>query len=742
MPALRPPFIHTEHEQPPPATLLEALNASDVAIAISDTERRLSYVNDGFVRMFGWDRAELLGRYVHEVLMGPHSDPALVQHIREGLDAHHSVQREALLYTRAGEPRWVSIRINPWEPPTQHTGGSVTVLTELSAPMLHERLQQRVLEAVVQEQSLPELMRLICAEVERIAPEVTATVLSVDAQQRVHPLAAPGLPADIGAALDGLPIGPKAGSCGTAAYTGRDVVVTDIATDPLWDDYRAVFMPTGLRACWSNPIKDHGGRVVGAFAFYYRTPRAPSTLHRKLVEVCLHLCTLAFERDTNRQRLHQLAYFDSLTGLPNRVMFCETAEQRLRELQAAGEPAALMFIDLDRFKQVNDTQGHAAGDLLLQEIARRLSAQRRTGDLVARLASDEFVLLLTQCTADAALNAAQQVLDRIAEPLDIFGQTQVPGAGIGLAMFPTDGQDVDTLMRHADQAMGYARAERRHSAALFSADMNLRAQESMALERALREAIEQRQLTLHYQPQVRMGSSLQLYGVEALTRWHHPQRGHIPPSRFIPIAEESGLIHELTLWLIDEASRQLRAWRDAGYAVPCVAVNISGRSFHQPDLTTQVMQRLTAHGLGPEDLLLEITESVMMDARPVTMANIEQLHAQGLRLSLDDFGTGYSSLSYLHRLPFAELKLDQSFVKGVTHSRTAQALTTSILSIAHSLRMTVVAEGVETAEQRDWLRSHGCEVMQGYLLARPLPARELQAWCDSQRAPNTQPAAA
>jgi diguanylate cyclase (GGDEF)-like protein len=581
---------------------------------------------------------------------------------------------------------------------------------------------------MVSETSLPALMAQVCKEVEGIAPEVTASILAVDANGRIHPLAAPGLPQDICAALDGLPIGPSAGSCGTAAYWGMPVVTTDIATDPRWDNYRALFLPTGLQACWSSPIRDHQGLVIGTFAFYFKEAREPNALHQSLVQVCLHLCALAIERDAARQRIHQLAFFDALTGLPNRAMFRSNAERALSQMERDHQSGALLFVDLDRFKQVNDTQGHAAGDALLREVAQRLGECVRAQDGIGRLSGDEFVLLLSNCSSQQAVQMAQRVLSSIARPVDIQGQVNLPSASIGIAIYPDDGTDIDTLLLHADQAMYQAKSDHLHSLQLFSLEMNRRAQERVAMERALRQALEQRQLTLHYQPQTTADPVLTLHGVEALARWSHPEWGAISPAQFIPLAEETGLIHPLTQWLVDEACTQLTAWRAAGLVVPHVALNLSGRSFHQKGFAQSISATLLQHGLSAQDLMLEITESVVMDGRTVTQENIEQLSQQGFKLSLDDFGTGYSSLSYLHRLPIAELKLDKSFVQDLEHGETARALIISVLSIAKSLHMTVVAEGVETQQQCRWLKDHGCEVMQGYLLGRPMPAERLAEW--------------
>lgn len=719
------------------AALRRALDASDIAIAMTDCEKRVVYINDGFTRLFGFEAEEMRGQFLSQMLRGPHSDPHLSATIRQQVQAHGRFHIETLLYSKTGQPRWVSMVVNASDETSGGPGGSVTVLTDITLTKMHEVLQTRVLGGMVRELSLHDQMALVCREVERIAPEVTASILAVDAQGRLRPLAAPGLPASICDALNGLPIGPCVGSCGTAAFRNAPVVVTDITTDPLWADYHTLFESSGMRACWSSPIRDHRGLPIGTFAFYFREPRGPDALHHSLVQVCLHLCALAIERDTTHQRIHQLAFFDVLTGLPNRALFCSSAGRALIDLQRSNHPAALLFVNLDRFKQINDTQGHAAGDALLCEVAKRLTQCLHARDLIGRLSGDEFVLLLSDCVTEKAVQTAQRVLHDMAQPLDIHGQTHEPHASIGIALFPTDGDTIDTLLRHADQAMQQAKSDHRHSLQLFSAEMNRRAQERAALERALQQALAERSLTLHYQPQVLSSAPGTLHGVEALARWNHPEWGMVPPSQFIPVAEDAGLIHGLTLWLLEEACGQLAAWRAAGHAVPCMAVNLSGRSFHRPEFAREIGDALERHGLHPSDVLLEITESVMMDAQPVTVANIQTLHRQGFKLSLDDFGTGYSSLSYLHRLPISELKLDMAFVQDLTTSPTARALTVSVLSIANSLGMVVVAEGVETIGQQQWLQAHGCPVMQGYLFGRPLAAKDLEAWLCARAATPT-----
>lgn len=738
MPTSLPQPLHAASREVPRGTALlprladgplrRALDASDDAIVMSNRHRRVVYVNQGFTRLFGYEPADVMGQYLSDVLLGEHSDRGFLEDIRDCIEREGRYHGEALVYRRDGQPRWISLVINTADEASGGPGGSITVLTDITLTKMHEVLQKRVLEGMVKELALPDLMALVCREVERIAPDVTASILSVDANGRLHPLAAPGLPPEISAALEGLPIGPAVGSCGTAAYRAEPVMVQDIQTDPLWQDYRALFAPTGLRGCWSSPIVDHQGRVVGTFAFYFREPRLPDELHHRLIDACLHLCALAIERDAARQRIHQLAFYDGLTGLPNRALFKASAERTLALLARAQQAGALLFLNLDRFKQINDTQGHAAGDLVLCTVAQRLSVGLRPHDLMGRLSGDEFVMLLSGVDSVQAVQIAQSQLEAVAKPVQVHGQQYRPSASIGIALFPDDGADVDALLRHAGQAMSQAKADTQHRLQLFSAEMNQRALDRVAMERSLRDALARRALSLQYQPQVLSTAPDVLHSVEALARWHHPERGAVPPSEFIPLAEEVGLIHELTLWLLDTACAQLAAWRRAGCAVPSVSVNLSGHCFHRPEFADQVSAALAQNGLQPSDLVLEITESVMMDARPVTLANIELLHRRGFRLSLDDFGTGYSSLSYLHRLPIAELKLDKAFVQDLATSDAARALTVSVLSIAHSLGMVVVAEGVETVQQHEWLRTHGCPVMQGYLFARPLDAGSLADW--------------
>ena len=705
-----------------------AVDRSDTALITLDADLGITYVNAGFTRLFGYTLEQMRGKRPTQLLSGPHSDPDTMRYIYEQAANWRKFSADLLMYRSDGRPLWTSIITNPVNDEAGTPSESVAVLTDITHSKMHEVLHNRVLDALVREQPLADVMTMICVELERVAPALKASVLSVDHDSRLRPLASPSLPDEYSQAIEGLRIGAGVGVCGTAAWRGRPVSVSDTRSDPLFANFRDIPQRYGLLAAWSSPIKSSGGRVLGTFAIYYGEAREPDPWHIKLADICLHLCALALEREQTRARVHQLAFYDALTALPNRMMFNARAEQLLVNAESQNSGAAVLFLDLDRFKRVNETQGHAAGDGLLRDIAQRLSEQLGLGDLVGRQAGDEFVLALPQCGAEQAAGIAERLLGAVAAPSVVGNITLHPSASIGVAIFPEDGRDINTLLRHADLAMHRAKTEGGGSFRFFSADMNRLAQERVALETALREALRRDQLHLHYQPQVLAHPPHPLYGVEVLLRWDHPQLGPISPARFVPLAEESGLIGDLGRWVLRNAMAQLADWRLRGVAIPRVAVNLSASNFEDPQLLDELLRLLQHHGLSPSDITLEMTESVMLSPQPRVLDNIAAMQAAGLALSLDDFGTGYSSLSHLHRLPIHELKLDMSFVRDLEHSMSARALTNSVLRIGESLRKHVVAEGVETDRQRRLLAGLGCEVLQGFLFSPPLPADELEAW--------------
>ncbi|AVG16022.1 EAL domain-containing protein [Chromobacterium vaccinii] len=428
------------------------------------------------------------------------------------------------------------------------------------------------------------------------------------------------------------------------------------------------------------------------------------------------------ERKAADERIQFLAHFDVLTSLPNRIHMQDRVELAIHNVVRDNQRLALLLLDLDRFKTVNESLGHSAGDTLLQVAADRIRSALAPGEMLARQGGDEFIILLPVISdpGEAAL-AAERVRDVFANPIELHNHVLTITPSIGISVYPDDGRDYETLVRNADAAMYHAKSSGRNSYKFYTADLNARAREILAIESQLRFALERDEFVLHYQPQVEMESG-RIVGAEALIRWNHPSLGLLGPVRFIQVAEERGFIVQIGNWVISEATRQLVAWRQEGLPELTLAINLSALQFRQPDLALQVKHALESSGLPGHALDIEVTESIIMEDAQATIQTIDNMKNMGLRLSIDDFGTGYSSLSYLKRFKADKLKIDRSFVRDIPHDADDSAIARAIINMAKNLNMQVVAEGVETMEQWQFLEQEGCDFVQGYLIAKPLPA--------------------
>jgi len=452
---------------------------------------------------------------------------------------------------------------------------------------------------------------------------------------------------------------------------------------------------------WSM-LHDSGNRIQGIICV------AQDITQRKLAE----------------DRLNYLANHDPLTGLPNRTLLIDRLNQLLTRSQWNKRSVAVLFLDLDHFKRINDTLGHEVGDLLLKKVAERLTPGLRGGDTVARIGGDEFVLILSDvATSDDIAKVCQKIIDALAKPVELESQQLFITASIGISVFPNDGQDAETLLKNADTAMYRAKDQGRNNYQHYSPAMNVRALERLALESSLHKALDQGEFQLNYQPQVDSMTE-RIVGIEALVRLQRADRSLVAPARFIPLAEETGLIVPIGKWVLRTACAQNKAWQAAGFPPLRVAVNISARQIQQRDLLDTVRETLKETGLDPRYLEMELTESIIQ--RTETIKILFELKDLGVQISIDDFGTGYYSLSYLKRLPINSLKIDQSFVREVTSDAEARAIVTAIVTLAHSLKLKVIAEAVETREQLEFLRTVECDEIQGYFFSKPLPGPELE----------------
>lgn len=521
------------------------------------------------------------------------------------------------------------------------------------------------------------------------------------------------------------------GPTGRSIREGAVVINRDFLSNAAVTPWRAAATAHGYRSSVSLPLLD-GGRAFGALTIYSAAADAFYDEEVKLLEELAN--DLAFGLNTLRsrrrreqaeERLAFLANHDPLTELPNRLLLRDRFDAAARRADEDGVGAALLFIDLDYFKHVNDSLGHEIGDRLLQVVAERLKRCVGPGDTISRQGGDEFVILLAGVADPAVVAAvAERVLQRVAEPMQIAGNLVATSLSIGVTLFPADGRDFETLLKRADTALYHAKEHGRAACSFFSADMSVESEARWRLYASLRRAIEHQEFLLHYQPQVEICSG-RVVGVEALIRWRPPGQDQLtPPGVFIPAAEQSGLIVPIGEWVLNEACAQAAAWRRDGVANITMAVNLSAIQFRRGAVVETVTRALTNSGLPPHCLDLELTESLLLDDTEAVRRTIGVLKDMGVQFSIDDFGAGYSSLSYLKRLAVNKLKIDQSFIRDLTGGDD-DAVVKAIIQMGRTLQLTVVAEGVETADQLAFLAAQGCCQMQGYLFSRPLPADDV-----------------
>ena len=639
---------------------------------------------------------------------------------------------EELIRDSGGNLKWLLTSKLPVRNAAGEVIGLVGIARDITERKRSESLhlgQAHLLKMIALGAPLTEIFSSLILLIEAHVPDVTGSILMLapDGKHIVNG-AAPNLDPAYCKLIEGAEIGPVAGSCGTAMWRGEPVIVSDIETDPLWAHYKALILPYGFRACWSSPIRSYQGKVMGTFALYARHAGEPTAECMKLVGMATHIAGIAIERKQAEDSIQFIAHHDALTGLPNRSMLDERVASAIEAADDTGGTMTLAFIDLDNFKLVNDSLGHHAGDELLKIVSARMLRCVRAGDSIVRLGGDEFVVLINGAMrrGETVADRLQAVRDAVAEPVEIEGRSFQITCSMGVAAYPEHGRNATELLARADAAMYRAKEIGRDAMEVFTAELANRAHEKLERQEELRRALAQGELFLQYQPQMDLSTG-RIFAVEALIRWKHPERGLVPPGDFIPLAEETGLIGPIGDWTLRAACRQNKAWQLSGLPPIVVSVNVSARQFQAKDWVERVAAALEESELDARYLELELTESLIMQDVQQAVETMHRLEQLGVHLAIDDFGTGYSSLASLKRFPVGRLKIDRSFVQDLPEDNDDAAIARAVISLAHSLQLRVIAEGVETREQVDFLRAAGCDEIQGFYLSRPIDARALQA---------------
>jgi len=707
------------------------VQSSPLAIYTRDRNGLLTTWNPAAERLYGWSAAEVLGKPLPSVPGERREESDDLRRRLLGGEAFIKYQGQRV--RSDGARIYIDASLGPLRDAAGNVIGIIAVAADITERTRAERQQAmehkvtRLLsEAESLEQVMPEILSTMCESLgcaygaRRVWNEREQKIASAETWSEPNA----SLENFLEASREPRALPQSAGGLlRRVLASGEPNWIADVTEDPSFrrgPEARAA----GLRGAFAFPIR-FGNEILGIMEFFSRESRPPDEMLVQSTGSIGSQIGQFMARGQAEERVRHLAHFDELTGLPNRTLFNQRLSHALARARRAEQSLAVLFIDLDRFKNINDTLGHDAGDRVLKEVAQRLSGCLREVDTVSRLGGDEFVVLIEAASRPADIaEVAQKILAAMARPVVLDAQEFHLTASIGISTSPGDSDDLQGLMKNADIAMYRAKEQGKNNFQFYSAQINVHTLERVALESDLRHALERDEFVLHYQPKVDIGSN-RIVGMEALLRWQQPGKPLVPPNQFIPLAEETGLIVPIGEWVLRHACRRNKAWQEQGLPFLRIAVNLSPRQFAHANLLQEVAHALQETQLDPTWLELEITESMVMRDPERAVLLLHELKAMGIHLSLDDFGTGYSSLSYLKRFPLDSVKIDRSFIQDLPRDSDDAGITQAIIAMAHSLRLAAIAEGVETAEQLEFLRSNGCDEMQGYLFCRPLPEDQL-----------------
>ena len=704
--------------------LPDALWIKDVksrfVIANKITASRMGY--EGAADLIGKSDLELLSPDIAEKFFA--DEQTIVRTGRPMMDV------EECVFGASGEKTWILTAKVPLRNDQNEIFGVAGISRDITRRKLADAMregQAQILEMIATSAPLEHVLECLVDLVDSQLTGACGAVLLYDnTGPRLRRGQAPSLAEAYAKAIDGIDAGANDGSGSAAVFRREAVIVTDLMHDPLWEKYCGLAAAHGYPSCRSTPIKSHEGAVLGTFSLYSAKEGAPSEAETKLIDVATRIASIAIQRKRAEDRIHFMANHDALTGLPNRTLLKDRLSQALLYAQRYDRWTTVVFIDLDNFKVINDSLGHNVGDELLKTVASRMVDCVRATDTVVRLGGDEFVLLLLDQpkNIDAISATIQKLASAVAEPVNLDGHELRMTTSMGIANYPCDGADADTLIANADAAMYRVKEAGRDNFRFYTPELNTKVHEKFLLQEQLRNAVARSEFVLFYQPQVDLQTE-SVFAVEALIRWKHPSLGLVQPIRFIPIAEETGLIVPMGEWALREACQQNKAWQEAGLPFINVSVNVSARQFSDKNLFAKVVNALQDSGLEAKYLELELTESLIMQDVAQSIETMKQLQSLGVQLSIDDFGTGYSSLSALKTFPVARLKIDRSFINSLPVNEHDKAVASAVISLGQKLNLRVIAEGVETDEQVTFLRAHHCDEMQGYHFSKPVPAEAI-----------------
>jgi diguanylate cyclase (GGDEF)-like protein/PAS domain S-box-containing protein len=682
-------------------------------------------LNEACVQLFGARNAEeLLGRDVLPFMHPDHRERGVERARELPLGVLRNVFVDEVWLRCDGSPFYTEVAASKF----MYMGSRAIqlVMRDVTARRMAEDLQHmqtRVLGMIAAGTALKEILTTLCNFIESQSQRARCMMHIVDGSV-LQIATAPSLSQASLAPFNDLPVTSGSHQFGSALGTNDLVNCQDIRTDALWRGQRDAAQALGIRAATSWPVRGRNSKALGTLTLLYADNVAPSTREIQLIDIAANLAGVAIENKQAEERIRHLAHYDELTGLPNRTLFNQILTHAMKTSTRAQQKLAVLFVDLDRFKNINDTLGHDAGDLALQEISSRMRGCLRESDTVARMGGDEFYILIEDLLdSEHAARIARKILVEAARPFHIQQQECRLSASIGIAIYPEDGADALTLLKNSDIAMYRAKTGSKDTYQFYSASKNIHSLGRLALESQLRRGIENHEFVLHYQPKVNLANG-RITGVEALVRWMHPEQGMLAPNYFIPLAEETSLIVPLGKMILQMACEDAIAI-NLGCDQPIrVAVNLSARQFDDSEFLSDLQRVLSQTGLEPDLLQLEITESMVMNNPEQAVRTMTELQEMGIRLDIDDFGTGYSSLTYLKRFPVYSLKIDRSFIQDLHNGANDVAITKAIIAMGHSMGLRIVAEGVELIEQMDALRDFGCDEFQGFYFSRPVPLQD------------------